>query len=88
LNRRRFAREDLQPMAGGVAGEIDEDVDAVGADACLHLLVWHPGDGTPAIDGLLHAPCGFVDHRTVGVGGDVNPIAVMVFKQWQQEIRH
>lgn len=75
-------------MAGGVAGEIDQDVDAVGADARLHLLIRHPGDGAPAVDGLLDAPCGFVDHRAVGVGGDVNLIAVKVFQQRQQEICH
>jgi hypothetical protein len=39
LQRRRLAGKDMQPLAFGMPGQVDQDIDLVGSDAVRQLLV-------------------------------------------------
>jgi len=38
-DRRRLAGEDLEPVAGGMAGKVDENVDVISPDLRVELVV-------------------------------------------------
>ena len=49
LYRCRLAREGEQPIAGGVAGEIDQDIDAVAADLFGKFFIAQSDRAVPVI---------------------------------------
>ena len=59
LHRRRLEGEDLEPHAPGMAGEVDEDIDAVVVDAPRRLVERQAGQrddgGEVAAEGLRSA---------------------------------
>jgi hypothetical protein len=49
LNRCRFARKHTEAVSAGVAGQIDQDIDAVGADLSGEAIVGPLRGVAPAI---------------------------------------
>ena len=87
LHRRRPQGEDAGPHALGVALEVDEDVDAVGADALGGGLVGEGADGDEVIQSRQQAAA----HRavvvgTAGIGEEFEPRAVVAFEQLGDKI--
>ena len=80
LHGRGFAGEGQQAVTAGVAGQIDQDVDAIGADHLRHAPVIQPHRRPPAIGQRAEAlGCGVLG-QYLGVTGDFKPRPVMVFQ--------
>ena len=67
LNRSGLARKDEQPIARSVQGQIDQDIDTIGADRCGGRRVLQGRDIPPAVhfatEGLGHG----IGLRNIGV---------------------
>ena len=82
LDRCRLARKDLKSVFGGVPGKVDEDIDLVSTDAGRDVFMGGAGDRTPCVNRTLNPTGDVVGGDAVGIGGDVNLVAVMVFEKW------
>jgi hypothetical protein len=75
-------------VVSGVSGKVYEDIDLVSADAGRDLFMGRSGDWTPRINRTLNPTRDVVGGGAVGIGGDVNLVAVVVFEERKQKVRH
>ena len=88
LHRGGLQREHPQPVPGGVPGQVDQDVDAVGADLLRRFHVTDAGD-LASVVGQLHEAGGHgVRPGHVGVAIHVEPTAVVLREHRLDEVRH
>src|ERR1700739_2742545 len=81
LDRRRLARKHGEPVAGGMTGEIDEDIDLVGLDAVGELVITE----LPGVDPSIGQPAALlgrlIARRKAGITDDLEIAAVTVMQQ-------
>ena len=85
LHRRRAQGEDAEAMAGGVAGEIDQEVDAIGADAAVQGLIIEASGLDPLRGGLAGPGRIAIVHRTGVIHRHLKLIAIEALQQRQHE---
>mmetsp|Transcript_8613 Transcript_8613/g.26179 ORF Transcript_8613/g.26179 Transcript_8613/m.26179 type:complete len:320 (-) Transcript_8613:783-1742(-) len=90
LDRRRLQGHDVQSVVGGVARELNEDVDAVFPDKVCNLLRRPPEDLLPAVwrDHILEELGLLILASCVGIQVNVEELAVPVLKQAVAEEGH
>jgi hypothetical protein len=85
LDRRRLASEDEQAIVGGVEGEVDENIDPVGADPVGELKIAQAGDAAPGAGKLLQLLGDTVGSPHVGVGHEVSRRVVAMRPEGEQQ---
>ena len=78
LNRRRFSVEDAETISTGVTGEIDENVDLVGADPGGSVFVAFAEDLAPVLEQRFHSLRDGVFLGHVGVGEKLHVLRVVI----------
>ena len=49
LDRRRLAREHFEPVPGGMAGQIDQNIDLIGPDQIAEFIIGNLRHGPPPV---------------------------------------
>ncbi len=80
LDRCRLARKYAEAVSSGVAGQIDQDIDAIGANLCSEAIVGPLRGVTPAIGEPLKFACRPVHFRRTRVAHDLELCPVMVLQ--------
>jgi len=68
LHRRRFAGEGQQAVVAGMAGQVDQDVDAIGGDFFRQGGVAQADDGMPVCDMAAQTLADGVLDGVIGIG--------------------
>ncbi len=85
LGRCGASGEEVEAVAFGEAGEIDEDVDRVALDLFVCRGCGEVGDVAPLARERAEAGGGGVGAGEVGVAGEVDPLAIVMGKQGLDE---
>ncbi len=88
LHRCRLAREGEQPVAGGVAREIDQDVDAVTADLCGKFRIAQTDRAVPVIGEVAESLGDGIGRRHFRIAMELHDRAIMSRQQWFGEQRN
>ncbi len=86
LNRRGFAGENQQPIAGGMSRQIDQYVDGIRTDKCRGVFVEKMSDVAPGIAKSLEAIGMVVGMSGIGIAEDLEIRVVMILQQRQQKV--
>ena len=81
LHRRRLAGEYRQPVGGGVAGQVDQHVDAILADHRRHVVVAAAGSRPPMVGQRSEARGGGILDRHLGVAEQFDLASIMCRQQ-------
>src|SRR5581483_4984427 len=87
LDRRRLAREQLQPVQRGMTGQVDEDVYPQLAQASRRPIVRDPAQRNPMIGVLAEAPRDGVLTAAGAESGDLEAVLVVMLQDRRGEER-
>jgi hypothetical protein len=76
LDGSRSAREDQQPVAGGMTGQVHQHIDRVAADQRRHVLVTEANNRAPVIGQGAEARGDGVLHRHFGIAEEFHGTAI------------
>ncbi len=78
LHRRRFVGEDAKPVARRMTGKIDQDIDAVGMNACGGARIVEVAGFDPFVRAGADARGGRIRRRAMGIAAHLEPAAVVM----------
>jgi hypothetical protein len=86
LDRRGLARKGAKPIASRVSGQVDQDVDLVGADAIGELIVGPLQNASPPVGYIPERTGHLVLGRKAGIADNLEPRFVVVLEYRPERI--